>query len=340
MGLVELMFLMCLSAATVSAARLRRGPLRPTWSWGYEVVTCAQKRFHRRVARRSPATERRAWGALKGTGPVYSALSKRREALDGVPVAWLQAAGANDGESIVLYLHGGGFMYGSERSHGELSARLAHAAQARVAIVEYRLCPEHPFPAALEDTLGAYRALLHGGIDPRQIVVAGDSAGGNLALAAMIALRDAGEPLPAGGILLSPWVDLLADGGSMVENERYDWAERWMFRRWREAYLQGADAHDPMASPVRAALEGLPPLYIAVGTAEMLLDQVVTLAEKAKRAGVHVTLELAKDRVHNWLALAPMFPELQDGFGPLGQFVRDARLQFAPVDSSRSDEPG
>lgn len=224
-------------------------------------------------------------------------------------------------EAVIVYLHGGGFLYGSEKSHGELCARIVLAAGARLVFPLYRLAPEHPFPAALEDALSVYRALLAAGVLPSDIVAAGDSAGGNLALALLVKLRDQGEPLPAAAVLLSPWVDVTDRGGSMQQNERFDWASPWMFDRWQREYLAGKEPTDPLTSPGHADLRGLPPLLIQVGTAEMLFDQVSALARRAQEAGVDVTLAEYPDRVHLWHTLAPMFPEFQGSIDEVGKYV-------------------
>ncbi len=310
------------SVVAVAFARLRRGPLRPSWSFGYEVVVRAQKRFHERVARLPPAEERRAWASLRANGPSLTQVTWSRSTLGSVEAWTLVPRELSRPERVVLYLHGGSFIYGSERSHGELCARLSLAARARLVFPLYRLAPEHPFPAALDDTLAAYRALLAEGISPASITVAGDSAGGNLALSLLVALRDAGDPLPARAVLISPWVDLTARDGSMRTNEPFDWASPWMFERWTREYVQRGDATNPLASPGLAELGGLPPLLIQVGTAELLHDQVLALAERARAAGVRVTLEEFPDLTHLWHSLTPLFPRFQAGMDRIGAFVR------------------
>jgi monoterpene epsilon-lactone hydrolase len=314
-----------LSVVSVAMARLRRGPLRPTWSFGYEVVVLAQKRFHERVARLTPQEERRAWASLKGQNPSAKQVVWTRATRAGVECVDIVPRGKVVAERVILYLHGGGFLYGSELSHGELCSRLALAARARLVFPLYRLAPEFPFPAALEDALAVYRGLLEGGVPPLDIVVGGDSAGGNLALALLVTLRDRGEPLPSAAVLISPCVDLVDRKGSMVQHERFDWASLWMFDRWQREYLAGKDPADPLASPARADLRGLPPLLIQIGTAEMLYDQVERLARRAREAGVEVTFEEYPDRVHLWHALTPLFPEFQETFDRIGKFVLERR---------------
>jgi acetyl esterase/lipase len=313
------------SVVSVAVARLRRGPLLPTWTFGYEVVTRAQKRFHERVARLSPEAERRAWASLKGQNPSAKRVTTTRSRLAGIDTLEIVPRDQACSDRVILYFHGGGFLYGSEASHGELCARLALAAGAKLVFPLYRLAPEHPFPAGLEDSTAVYRALLAAGTRPSEIVVAGDSAGGNFALALLLALRERQEPLPSAAVLISPCVDLTERSGSIATNEPFDWASPWMFDRWQREYLAGKDATAPLASPGRADLRALPPLLIQIGTAELLYDQVTALARRAKEAGVDVTLEEYPDRVHLWHALAPLFPELQASIDRIGEYVREAK---------------
>ncbi|HEX6277099.1 MAG TPA: alpha/beta hydrolase [Polyangiaceae bacterium] len=310
-----------LSVVSVAFARLRRGPLRPSWTFGYEVVTRAQKRFHERVARLEPAEERKAWASLKGQNPSSKRVTWTRSARGDVDCIDINPRQRISSERVILYLHGGGFLYGSERSHGELCSRIALSAEARLVFPLYRLAPEHPFPSALEDVLAVYRALLESGTRPSDVVVAGDSAGGNLALALLLTLRDRGEALPARAVLLSPCVDLTDRSGSIRDNEPFDWASPWMFDRWQREYLSGKDPGAPLASPARAELRGLPPLLLQIGTAEMLYDQVTSFARVAQASGVEVTLEEYPDRVHLWHALAPMFPEFQASIDRIGEYA-------------------
>lgn len=323
-----------LGALRVTGARLRRGPLRPSWPWGYEVMIFAQKAFNARVARRSLQGERRAWSAMKAVGPSLrrvSVSSHRHAAVEHVWFTPGQAA-CEASERVILYLHGGAFAYGSQRSHGELVAELALAAQARVLFPLYRLAPEHPFPAALHDAAEAYRSLLAAGVDPARIVIAGDSAGGNLALSLLLTLRDRGEPLPAAGVLISPWVDLTARGGSLERHQPFDWAEPWIFERWAKSYLGSTPASAPYASPALAPLQGLPPLFVAVGSAEMLYDQVVALVDAARNAGTRAQLDCTPDMVHLWMSLSPWF----SGFGAVTQRMGEFIVAHsAPARSAR-----
>ena len=200
----------------------------------------------------------------------------------GVPAHWLTAPGADTGR-VLLFLHGGGYELGSVRSDGELAARLGRASGMRVLFPEYRLAPEHPFPAAIDDVRAAWRWLRAGqDVSARSIAVAGDSAGGGLAVALLVALRDAGQPLPAAAALMSPTVDLTSSGASMTERADQDpISTPAMLAQFASDYLAGADPKTPLASPLFAALAGLPPLLIQVGTADLLLSDSERLAAAA-----------------------------------------------------------
>jgi epsilon-lactone hydrolase len=240
----------------------------------------------------------------------------------GVPSEWVEAPGGSAATTI-LYLHGGGYTVGSVRTHRALVARLAAATGGRGLTVDYRLAPEHPFPAAVEDAVTAYGWLVRGDVDPASIVVAGDSAGGGLTVALLVALRDAGAQLPAAGVCISPWVDLACTGESMTTRAAADpMVQRAGLLPMAAAYLSGQDPCTPLASPLYADLRGLPPLLVHVGTAETLLDDATRLAERARAAGVAVDLEAWDDMIHVWHAFAPLLPEADDGVARVGEWVR------------------
>ena len=240
----------------------------------------------------------------------------------GVPAEWVEAPGSTD-RATLLYLHGGGYTIGSVRTHRALVARLATATGARALTVDYRLGPEHPFPSAVDDALAAYRWLVRGGADPSRIVVAGDSAGGGLTVALLVALRDAGEALPAAGVSISPWADLACTGASMTTCAARDpMVQREGLLQMAAAYLAGQDARSPLASPIHADLRELPPLLVHVGTAETLLDDATRLAERARAADVPVDLEVWDDMIHVWHAFAPLLPEADEAIARIGVWVR------------------
>ena len=239
-----------------------------------------------------------------------------------VPGEWVAGPGAGD-HAILLYLHGGSYVLGSIATHRSLVARLSAACGATALLVGYRLAPEHPFPAALEDALEAYRWLVTRGTDPARIVVAGDSAGGGLAAATLVALRDAGEALPAAAVLLSPWVDLEGTGASLTANAHEDpIVDRDGLLRAAAAYLGGAHPRTPLAAPLHADLAGLPPMLIQVGRGEALHDDAVRFAARARAAGVNVRLEQWDTMIHVWQAFAPLLPEAGAALERISAFVR------------------
>ena len=236
---------------------------------------------------------------------------------------WISVRGAPV-DRAVLYLHGGAYALGSLATHRGLVSRIARAARLRVFSLDYRLAPEHPFPAAVDDAAAAYRWLIRSGLAPEHIVVAGDSAGGGLTVATLVSLRDAGERLPAAGVCLSPWVDLEVTGPSMIANaERDPIVHREGALRLAAAYLGPVSPRHPLASPIHADLGGLPPLLIHVGTAEALLDDAGRLAERARRAGVDVTYEAWPDMIHVWHFFAPLVPEARRALERVGAFIRE-----------------
>jgi epsilon-lactone hydrolase len=246
------------------------------------------------------------------------------EAVDagGVRAEWVTAPPA-DPQRVMLYRHGGGYVVGSIATHRGLAGRLSQAARARVLLIDYRLAPEHPFPAALEDATAAYRWLLAGGFTPARLTIAGDSAGGGLTVATLVALRDAGQPLPAAGVCLSPWTDLEGLGDSATTKAGVDpIVQKDMLLRMASCYLGETPPRTPLAAPLYADLQGLPPLLVQVGTSEILLDDALRLAERATAAGVAVTLEPWEGMIHVWQLCAPMLPEGQEAIERIGAFVR------------------
>jgi monoterpene epsilon-lactone hydrolase len=240
----------------------------------------------------------------------------------GVPAHWLVAPGA-DTDRVLLFLHGGGYQFGSLRSDGELAARLGRASGMRVLFPEYRLAPEHPFPAAIDDVRAAWRWLrTEQGLSARSIALAGDSAGGGLTVALLVAARDAGEALPAAAVLMSPTVDLTSSGASMTERAAQDpISTPAMLRQLASDYLAGADPKTPLASPLFASLSGLPPLLVQVGTADLLLSDSERLATAAAEAGVDVVLQIGEGLPHVY-QLMPGTPEAAEATAQIGKFLR------------------
>jgi phosphinothricin tripeptide acetyl hydrolase len=238
------------------------------------------------------------------------------------PAEWLRPPAAEPGR-VVLYLHGGGYVIGSPRSHRHLAAAIAAAAGASALLLDYRLAPEHPFPAAVEDATAAYRWLLEQAVAPARVVIAGDSAGGGLTVATLLALREAGVPLPAAAVCISPWVDLTCGGASYRTKAEADpIVRRAGVEQMAQAYLGPTPPRTPLASPLFADLRGLPPLLIHVGSDEVLLDDATQLAERARAAGVEATLEVYERMIHVWHWFLPMLAEAETAVEAIGRFVR------------------
>ena len=240
----------------------------------------------------------------------------------GVKAEWVTAPGADPGRAV-LYLHGGGYVIGSINTHRDLASRISRAAKARVLLIDYRLAPEHPFPAAVEDSVAAYRSMLASGLKASRIAVAGDSAGGGLTVATLVAIRDARLASPGAGVCLSPWTDLEGLGDSMKTKAPVDpMVQKDALVEMARHYLAGKDPRTPLAAPLYADLAGLPPLLIQVGTAETLLDDSTRLAERARKAGVKVALEPWENMIHVFQVFAPMLEEAQQAIDKIGEFVR------------------
>jgi monoterpene epsilon-lactone hydrolase len=238
------------------------------------------------------------------------------------PAEWLRPSGART-DAAVLYLHGGGYVIGSPRSHRHLAAAIARAAGTTGLLVDYRLAPEHPFPAAVDDALAAYQWLLGRGLAPGRVVVAGDSAGGGLTVALLLGLRDRGLPPPAAGVCISPWVDLTCSGATYATKAAVDpIVTRQSTTAMAQAYAGAHDLKAPLLSPLYADLRGLPPLLVQVGSDEVLLDDALGLAERARAAGVDVTVEEWPAMIHVWHWFLPMLTEAERAIGVVGEFVR------------------
>jgi epsilon-lactone hydrolase len=239
---------------------------------------------------------------------------------------------ASEEDRHVLHLHGGGFITGSPPLYRHLTWRIASAARACVLSIDYRLAPEYPFPAALDDAVTAYHWLLAEGADPRRIAVMGDSAGGGLALSLLLRLRDQGIPLPAAAVALSPWTDLALTGPSLSLNASADpLVSAEQARRFVDYYLAGADPRTPYASPLYGKPEGLPPTIIQVGSDEVLRDDAVRMADRMRAAGCRVELEIWPRMPHVWHLFAPVMPDARSAIERIGAFVTEAMRPLHPL---------
>jgi acetyl esterase/lipase len=260
--------------------------------------------------------------AMGGMVPRLTDVSASAVDAGGVSAEWFTPTGG-DTKRVMLYLHGGGYLLGSVDSHRALLERLAKASGARVLAINYRLAPEAPFPAPVDDACKAYRWLLAQGIAAKNISIAGDSAGGGLTLGTLLALRDAGDAMPGCAVPISPWTDMEGTGASMETRAAVDpMVQKGPLGEMAAAYLQGADTRNPLASPLYGDFKGLPPLLIQVGDAETLLDDTTRIAPKLKAAGVDVTVEVWDEMIHVWHLFAPMLDKGQEAIDSIGAFVR------------------
>lgn len=243
---------------------------------------------------------------------------------DGVAAEWTATPTAAPSR-VMMFLHGGGYVSGSIASHRHMIAQAGREAGTRTLALDYRLAPEHPFPAALEDALAGYRFLLSQGFRPENIVIAGESAGGGLAIATLVSLREAGIALPACAWCSSPWADLEMSGGTMRSKDAVDpLIHAPYLHELAAAYLNGADPRMPLVSPIHAELRGLPPLLIQVGSDETLLDDAIRLAGVAAAADVRTTLQVWPHMIHAWHLFYAQLGDGRRSLAEAGAFVRNA----------------
>jgi acetyl esterase/lipase len=304
------------------ARRLIGRRRRPAWSARLEATIAAHRGAWSVMPRIGMVRWRNVGEVLSrvradGLAPRFTRYESGRYAIAGT---WVEPPVA-DGP-VLLYFHGGGFAFGSFRTHGPLVGALARALRARTFAPEYRLGPEDTAPGAHEDALAAYYHLLGHGIAPERVVLAGDSAGGTLVLSTLITLRDAGGAMPAAGVAISPWVDLSCSGASFQTNAPYDFVGERHCRLAAASYLGAVDPRSPAVSPLFADLRGLPPLLVQAGGAEVLVDQIREFAAQATAAGVDVTLSVYDDMVHVWHMMRDATPKAQQAIEEVAAFAR------------------
>lgn len=239
--------------------------------------------------------------------------------IEGLSAEWIRPAQARDDRAI-LYFHGGGYVMGSSRSHRVIVGKFVAGSGIGALVFDYRLAPEHPFPAALDDSLAAYAWLLSQGYSPSRIAFAGDSAGGGLCLATLLAVRDAGLHLPAAAVALSPWTDLGCTGNSYRRKDPLAAEGSWLV--FGKYYVGDNDPALPLISPLYGELAGLPPLLIYAGENESMLDDSAQFAGKARASGVNVRLQIGKGMVHCYPVLSPLFPEAREAMEDICSFLR------------------
>jgi acetyl esterase/lipase len=317
--------------AAIRVRRAMRGPMLPSWDEKFETWA----RFLHHYAKRSTVLPLAVQRAALGVAPssrLTRSMRYEKVRAGGVPAEWFRGPSANgsnpfgvgalDESRVLLYFHGGGYSVGSIASHREVVSRIAVACGIRALVIDYRLAPEHPFPAQLEDALAAYRFLLQQ-VDASRVVIAGESAGGGLTFSTLLALRDAREPLPAAAVAISPWLDLEMKGASMDTNEPYDYVSRNVLSAYAKRFVGPRDLRNPLAAPIHANLRGLPPILVQAGGAETLLDDARRIVELAKVAGVDATLDVEDEMIHVWHVFAPFLPRGQQAIERIGAFVKD-----------------
>lgn len=271
----------------------------------------------------TPQELRKVFENVASATPLQPDIKCEKVNAGGIDAEWICAPNAS-ADRAVLYVHGGGYVIGSVNTHRDLMARVSRASGARVLGINYRLAPENPFPAAVDDSVAAYRWMLAQGLKPNRIAVAGDSAGGGLTVATLVAIRDAKLPVPGAGVCLSPWVDLEGTGESMTSRAAVDpVVQREGLLGMAAAYLGGKNPRTPLAAPLYADLKGLPPLLIQVGDAETLLDDSTRLNDRAKAAGVKTKLEVWPEMIHVWQLFAGFLPEGQQAVDGIGAFLKE-----------------
>jgi len=271
------------------------------------------------------AGQRAEWEQVAARQPLPTDIDINPLTIDGMRAEWVCAAPLIP-RQVVLWLHGGGFFAGSCLTHRDLAARIARASGACILLPEYRLAPEHPFPAALDDAIRAYAWLREQGVAPGHIILGGDSAGGGLALALLLRLRATGQALPAGAALLSPWVDLALTGATLTTHAARDplcAAEGLQLAA--HLYLGSANPRNPVVSPLYGKLHDLPPLFIQAGEDEVLLDDAQRLARYAREAGVPVVLEIWEGMWHVWHGWAAELPEARQAIERIGAWLMARR---------------
>jgi acetyl esterase/lipase len=265
---------------------------------------------------------REAYDTFASLGTTPDGVTWTEVEVGGVPAIWADPAGGAT-DRVLQYVHGGGYVIGAARFYRNLTGHLAKAIGCRVLNVDYRLAPEHPHPIPVEDSTAAYRGLLDSGIEPRHLAISGDSAGGGLAVATLLSIRQAGLPQPAAAVPISPWVDMEGTGASMDANaERDVLVGLDMLKGMADAFLQGKDARDPLAAPLHADLSGLCPLYIQVGGDETLLDDSTRLADRARAAGVDVRIDVFPEMQHVFQMAVGSMPEADDAIARIGEWLR------------------
>ena len=315
--------LLCICFLTVlqeTWKRLRRGRVSPERSLGLEICVTATRNMLVEMNKWPPARMQ----AIAGLGmprKLFSKVAISSVSLDGIPAERTAARSADGSGPTILYIHGGGMVMCSPRSHRGIISRIAVATGACVYAPDYRLAPQNPFPAGIEDVCTAYRALLDQGIQPSRLVVGGDSAGATFTLALLIKLREAGLPYPAAAVLMSPGPDSTFPGESWKRNAATDSLPLPVVRRWIGYYAKPDQVKDPMVSPAYGDFTGFPPVLVQAGTAECFYDDIALMADKMKAAGVDMTFEAYRGMPHVWHLYSAVTPQGKAAFQSISRYI-------------------
>jgi acetyl esterase/lipase len=319
--MARILWLWAVTFVETARSRALRGPRVPSWSLLFESVVRFLRRDWEETAAWEPARLRRDWDERPAPKKFVKGVAIEEEPLGGVAAVRFRPSGVLR-ERTILFLHGGSYAYGSAKTtHAELLAHLAEATRYEVIGVDYRLAPEHPYPAQLEDATAAFDALCQSGVAAESIVVMGDSSGGNLAFYLLLALRDRGGPKPRSLVLLSPWSDLTMPGASFTRNDAYDYGTRAVLLTQARRFAGDMELDDPRLSPVKADARGLCHTMIVSGDREIPYDDILALARRLQLSGVPLTLHTATDMPHNALIFAGMHPSADAAFTAVVAFI-------------------
>jgi monoterpene epsilon-lactone hydrolase len=287
------------------------------------LVRLMSKQYFKRITPDTDVAElRKSWNELTSNLKTAPGVRRREATIDDIPCEWLVPEKCDDAP-VILYLHGGIYMLGSANTHRRMVSFIARAAGMRALIPNYRLAPEHPFPAAIEDSTLVYRKMLEQGFPASRIVIGGDSAGGGLTMATLLSLKNTGDPLPAAAVLLSPWLDLAAQGETLKTRASLDpWFDPENMTEMVRRYCGNRDPKAPLISPLYGDLSGLPPLLIQVGDHEILLSDSTRMADRVSQAGGNVTLQVWPEMWHVFQYFIGQMPESAKAIADIGTFLK------------------
>lgn len=306
----------------VAFRRLLHGALHPGWTFSFEALTEILRRSSAYGITLPVEKMRRGIMSARLHPKIRSIVAHERGTLAGRPTEEFTPLGWTETEGTILYLHGGGYIVCSPATHRDLVSRIAASSGAKAIAIDYRKAPEHPFPAAIDDSVTAYRELLDRGVDTGKLFLGGDSAGGGLVLALLQRIREEALPMPSGGVLLSPWCDLEATGESVRRNARFDYLSPEGLEFGATLYVPDGERRHPHVSAVHADLTGFPPLLIQSGSAELFVSENERLAALAADSGVDVVHEIEPGMIHVFQAFASFLPECEPAIRRIGGFVR------------------